>query len=117
MKKAVPTKNYYRIRVTDVNGSAFYNKVLVAGDVKSGFEVRAITNHYDDIILHLKVIKDQVVQMKIVGADGSMVYSESKIVTAGTDWMRIESGNMSTGLYTLQVCTNDGELIKKTFAR
>ncbi len=115
--KPIPLKNYYRIRITDQGGSTVFKRIITSGSSNSGFEVRAITNDKEDVILHLNVSKDQMLQMKIISADGILVYSQSKIVTVGTDWMRLQSKYFKSGLYTLQVYTNEAEIIRKKFIR
>ncbi len=115
--KPLNGKNYYRIKITDANSVSFYSKILVTGKTRSGFEIVAITSDQNNTILYLNVSKDQPLNMKIIAADGRMVYSQSKIITAGTNQLNIQTGNLAKGIYTLLVYTREGELITKRFLK
>jgi hypothetical protein len=110
-------KKYYRIKITDANAVSFYSKILVTGKTKSGFEITAITSDQNNTTLYLNVSKDQTVQMKIIGADGRMVYSQSKMIAAGTNTLNLQTGNLSKGIYTLISYTADGEILTKRFIK
>ncbi len=113
--KPLNGKNYYRIKITDANNVSFYSKILVAGKTKSGFEIITITSDQNNTNLYLNVSKDQTVNMKMIAADGKMVYSQNKTIAAGTNQLNIQTGNLAKGIYTLIVNTIDGELITKRF--
>ncbi len=116
-EKPLNGKNYYRIKITDVNGVSFYSKILVTGKTRSGFEIIAITSDQNNTNLYLNVSKDQTINMKMIAADGKMVYSKSKTIAAGTNQLSLQTGNLSKGIYTLLVYTSEGELITKRFLK
>ncbi len=115
--KTLTGKNYYRIKITDANGISFYSKILVTGKTRSGFEITAIASDQNNTTLYMIVSKDQQVQIKIIAADGRMVYSQSKTIAAGTIQLDLQTGNLLKGIYTLVVNTKDGELITKRFIK
>lgn len=115
--KPLPGKNFYRIKITDANQNSFYSKILVTGSEKSGFDVLAISGDQNNTLLYLNVASDQNLQMKIVASDGRIVYTQSKTITAGTNQLNLQTGNLSKGVYTLIVYTNTGELITKRFIK
>ncbi len=115
--KPLNGKNYYRIKITDANGISFYSKILVTGKTRSGFELTAITGDQNNTTLYMSVSKDQTVQMKIIAADGRMVYSQSKTILAGTNQLNLQTGNFAKGIYTLIVYTSEGEIITRRFLR
>ncbi len=108
-----PGKNYYRLKITDAAGFSFYSKVLVAGSSKSGIDIIAISNG----IVYFNSAKQQNVQIKIIAADGKLIYSNSRMITAGNVQMNLPMKNMAGGIYTLLISTVSGEVVTKRFIK
>ncbi|MEO8770982.1 MAG: T9SS type A sorting domain-containing protein [Ferruginibacter sp.] len=117
-EKPFDGKTYYRINIKDANGISFYSKVLVAERTKSGLSIiTAVVSNQNNTTLYLNASKEQNVQMKVIAADGRMVYNQTKIIAAGSSTLNLQVKNLATGIYTLIVYTNNGEVITKRFLK
>ncbi|MEO8770981.1 MAG: T9SS type A sorting domain-containing protein [Ferruginibacter sp.] len=117
-QKPFDGKTYYRINIKDANGISFYSKVLVAERTKSGLSIiTAVVSNQNNTTLYLNASKQQSVQMKVIAADGRLVYNQTKTIAAGSSTMNLSLKNLSSGIYTLIAYTNDGEIITKRFVK
>ena len=113
----MPGKNYYRLRITGADGNSFYSDAKLIERTGSGFQVTAIINDQNNTTVYLNAPKQQTVQMKIVAADGRMMYSQAKAIPAGHNLVNLSLKNWAKGIYILIVYTNDGEMMKRRFLK
>jgi len=62
--------------------------------------------------LNLSAVKDQVTNVKIMNMVGGVVYQEKAAQNASFN-QNINLSNLSEGVYTLRIQTNNGEIVKK----
>ena len=106
-------KNYYRLKIIDADGISFYSKILVVGNNKAGLEITAISNSS----IYFNSYKQQTLQLKLIAADGKLVYADSKIIATGNSQTNLPMKHLATGIYTLVVYTNEGDTITKRFVK
>ena len=110
-------KNYYRLKITDVNGLFFYSKILMAEITKSGLEITAVINESEHTILYLNSSRQQTVQIKLIGIDGKSILSVDKSIASGNNRIDLRTRQLSKGIYALVIYTNEGEIITYKFVR
>jgi uncharacterized repeat protein (TIGR01451 family) len=108
-------KNYYRIKMTDADGLTSNSKTLVAGKSTQGLDILSMVNTPQQIILNLSSSKQQVIHLKLIAADGKVMYKSSRSVLAGTSQLSISMQQVARGITTLLMYTNEGEMISKRF--
>ncbi|MES2849728.1 MAG: hypothetical protein V4685_11780 [Bacteroidota bacterium] len=108
----VAGKNYYRLKITDADGVSFYSKVLVVGNNKAGIEITAVANN----IIYLNSNKQQTVIMKVVTADGRIIYSGNKTINTGNSNVNL-SVKEASGVYTLIIYTMDGNAVIRKYVK
>jgi uncharacterized repeat protein (TIGR01451 family) len=115
--KPVAGKNYYRLKITDADGISFYSKTLVIGNNKEDLEILAISNGPGNTIVYFNSTKQQTVQLKILAADGRIIYKSSSVIAAGNGQLDLGLRNLSHGIYSLMVNTSEGSAINKRFVK
>lgn len=111
-------KTYYRLNITDADGISFYSKVLVAERTKPNLSIiTAIVSDRDNTIVYFNASKEQTVQMKMIAADGRLVYNQTTTIAAGSSTMSLQVQNLSTGIYTLVISTPEGKVVTKRFVK
>ncbi|MEO8770978.1 MAG: hypothetical protein ABI402_12850 [Ferruginibacter sp.] len=115
--KPLPGKNYYRLKITGDNEISFYSKILVTGNNKEDFEIIAITSSNNNTIMYCNSAKQQTIQMKMIAADGKIIYKNSKTILTGSSMINLPLKNMAGGVYTMIVYTNEGATITKRFVK
>ncbi|MEO7523901.1 MAG: hypothetical protein ABIT58_07385 [Ferruginibacter sp.] len=110
-------KTYYRLNITNADGNSFYSKILLAGRTKSGLSVYAVVADKNTTSIYLNASKEQYVQMKMIAADGRLVYNQSKKIDAGNSTLNLPVKDLAAGIYTLIFYTNTGEVIAKRFLK
>ncbi|MFT3912360.1 MAG: T9SS type A sorting domain-containing protein [Ferruginibacter sp.] len=116
-EKPFDGKTYYRLNIKDADGISFYSKVLMAGKTRSGLFINAVVSDRNNTTIYLNASKEQNVQMKIIAADGRLIYNQTKTIAAGNSTLNLPLKKVATGIYTLIVYTNDGEVITKRFVK
>ncbi|MES2849726.1 MAG: hypothetical protein V4685_11770 [Bacteroidota bacterium] len=106
-------KNYYRLKITDADGKSFYSKVLVVGNNKAGIEITAVANN----TVYLSSNKQQTVIMKVITADGREVLNQKQTIGTGNNNINLLMKNAAKGIYSLIICTEQGEPITKRFIK
>ena len=106
-------KNYYRLKITDADAISFYSKTLVVGNNKAGLEITAVANN----TVYLNSNKQQSIEMKVIAADGKIVFADRKNIAAGNNQMNLQMKNVAKGIYTIVIYTNEGEMIIKRFVK
>jgi uncharacterized repeat protein (TIGR01451 family) len=106
-------KNYYRLKITDADGIIFYSKILVLGNGKAGINILAIANN----VVYLNNNKPQTIQLKVIAADGKVICTGNKNITAGNNKINLQMIKTAAGIYTLLVYTSDGDIIAKRFLK
>ncbi len=110
-------KTYYRLNIKDADGNSFYSKVLLAKRTRSGLSVTTIVSDKNNTSIYLNASKQQNVQIKIIAMDGRLLYNQTKTIAAGNSTLNLPLKDLGTGIYTLVVYTEDGEIVTKRFIK
>ncbi|MFT3912362.1 MAG: T9SS type A sorting domain-containing protein [Ferruginibacter sp.] len=110
-------KTYYRLNIKDADGNSFYSKVLVVGRTKSGLSINAVVSDRNNTTIYFNASKAQNIQMKIIAADGRLMYNQNKTIEAGNSTLNLPLKNLATGIYTLIIYTTEGEVITRRFVK
>ena len=106
-------KNHYRLKITDADGVIFYSKIVSIGNDKAGVEIAAIVNN----TVYINSNKAQAIQIKVIAADGRIVYSDSKKLNAGNNQINILINKLAKGVYTLVANGVNGQLVIQRFVQ
>ena len=79
--------------------------------------ITAVVSNQNNTTLYVNASKEQNIQMKVIAADGRLVYNQTKTIAAGSSVLNLPLKNLSTGIYTLVVYTNEGEVITRRFVK
>jgi hypothetical protein len=109
----VAGKNYYRLKITDADGISFYSKVLAIRNSKAGLKITAVVNN----MVYLSSNKQQVITMKVIAADGTVVANQQQTLRTGNSTITLPMISSAAGMYTLIVYINNGEIITKRFVK
>ena len=110
-------KNYYRLKITDADRITFYSKIILLENNKSGFDILSVFSDKQHSLVYFNAAKQQMVQLKIIAADGRLLYDNNKNISVGYCNIDLPLKNIGTGIYTLIIYTNDGEVITKRFIK
>jgi hypothetical protein len=110
---AQPAKgvNYYRIKITDVDGKITYSTVVTLINAIKGIEVMDITpNPIVNGAFNLKISTAEKIQMELVITDmqGRILQKQSVPMVAGFNSIAINVRNLAAGTYQLFGNTADG---------
>jgi hypothetical protein len=104
--------NYYRIKMTDIDGKITYSSVIALLNKKNGFEIlnlvpNPVTN--ETALLNITSAEKQTVTILITDASGKMVHSAVQPVIAGFTQVNLNFNKLTAAVYTITVYTNEGE--------
>ncbi len=100
--------NYYRLRITSIDGHIQYSDVVQVNN-SGKLTIRLFTNPVrTNIPLEFNTEKDEVVQLTITGTDGRVYYHSKLAVQAGVAIYNIPASALAAGLYFIKVNTATG---------
>lgn len=106
-------KNYYRLKIIDVDGKSFYSKVIVVGNNKSGIEITAVTNN----TVYINSNKQQSVTIKVIASDGKEIVNQKQTISSGSNSIPLQIAKAARAVYTLVVAASNGEVVTKRFVK
>jgi len=110
-------KNYYRLKITDVDRLSFYSKTLLIENSKAGFEILSTVSNPANTLVYVNSSKQQIVQLSIMAADGKTIYNSSKTIPAGNSYISLPLNRIATGIYNLVIYTNETEPVTRRFVK
>jgi hypothetical protein len=103
--------NYYRIKVTDVNGRISYSSIVAVINKASGFDMVGLLPNVVHTDMLLNVTAAQKTKMNVVITDvmgrpvAKMVYS----LTAGSNQFSVDASRLAAGMYYVTAVTAEGD--------
>jgi Secretion system C-terminal sorting domain len=100
-------KNYYRLKMNDINGQFRYSEIVMLQD-KNFTPVELFPNPVKDGILNIRLSENLInkkLNLVIYSSDGKEVLK--KVLTQNVHLQQINITSLSTGSYTIQI--NDGK--------
>jgi hypothetical protein len=112
--------NYYRIKMTDVDGKVFYSIVIALLNKSTGFEIVSLAPNPvvgGNAILNITSAQKQTISIIVTDASGKTVQSSSETAISGFTQVNMNFSNLAAGVYTLSVHTGNGEAKTKQFVK
>ncbi len=109
-KKLLSGINYYRIKITDINGAISYSSIATMLNKESGFEIVNLVPTLVTGNAVLNVTAAQKTKMDIVITDisGRQVQKIAYNLIAGSNQFTVNLSNLSAGTYQMKGYTMDG---------
>jgi hypothetical protein len=104
--------NYYRLKITDLDGKVKYGTIIALLNKPSGFEIvgispNPVTNSSNAVLTISSAQKDQL-QVTIYDMSGRLVMSQSHSVIAGSNQISLDVSKLAKGIYHVNGCSSDG---------
>ena len=110
-------KNYYRLKITDVDGAISYSKIVL---VQNGLTRNAITMKPTIVIsnatIQLTADKEGQALISVADMQGRIVLKTTKNITTGENELTLSTNNLSKGEFFVNVILN-GESLKTRFIK
>ena len=103
--------NYYRIRVIDVDGSAFYSRVAAIVNKTKGFEIVGVypTLANNQLNVNITSANRNKADLFITNINGQVVYRTSVNVNAGESLINLNITQLASGVYHLTGINSEGQ--------
>ncbi len=104
--------NYYRVRQVDLDGTSRYSTTVAYKLTIVGTDISVLANPFNaginiDILSH----SNQVLNCRLFDNSGKLVINQQLNIPRGSSRKMIETGNLSRGIYILQVTDQNGQVI------
>lgn len=104
--------NYYRVRQVDLDGTSRYSTTVAYKLTIVGTDISVLANPFNaginiDILSH----SNQVLNCRLFDNSGKLVINQQLNIPRGSSRKMIETGNLSRGIYILQVTDQKGQVI------
>lgn len=111
--------NVYRIRQVDIDGASIFSKMIVLKKSVVNGELKVFPSTATTTVQYsLAVSENTSLQVAIVDASGRTVMQQLNQVNAGSFQQSLNVQNLNSGIYYLQVRSNDGSVnLTKTFQK
>ena len=103
---------YYRLKMVDQTGTYSYSKIINVQFNPSTFSVFVYPVPINDV-MNLKVSLERTdnIHIQVTDMQGHVVYSQNQIVSNGTTELKIDSRLWSSQTYSVQVTSNDNQMV------
>lgn len=107
----LPGINYYRLKVTDMDGKTSYSNTIAILNKKTGLEVLSLSPNPvtadNNIILNIASAQDDKVEIVVSDVNGKIVFLQHNVaIIPGSNQLPIELPNLAAGNYHLTVITS-----------
>ena len=99
----LPGRNYYRLKMTDDNGSVTYSSMIVLLNKESGFDIAGLLPSVVKTTAILNVSAAQKTKMNVVVTDllGKQVQQQTYSLVAGSNQLQMNFSNLPSGAYQI----------------
>jgi Secretion system C-terminal sorting domain len=107
------SKNYYRLKMNDLNGNYRYSEIIMLED-KSVEMVEVFPNPIKDGYLNVRIQENngyEKLELHIISADGKIVYN--KVLLMDRTLQQINISNITNGSYTIKIKNGKENLYQK----
>jgi hypothetical protein len=103
--------NYYRIKITDINGKIIYSSKVAILNKENGFDIISLMPNIVNTDMALNITSAQKTKMNVVIADvtGKAVTKNVYSLIAGSNQFDINVANLSAGMYFVTAVTVNGD--------
>lgn len=103
-------RNFYRLKITDVDGRVSYSPVVLISSGSGGFEFIGLYPSvvHNETVLSVSFEKATTVELNITDMHGKIMTKKKQIVPAGSSLINIDCSRLAAGVYNLVGITGDG---------
>jgi hypothetical protein len=108
--KLLPGHNYYRVKMTDINGKITYSALAVVLNKENGFDIIGLapTLVNNNAILNVTAAQKTTMDMVITDITGRQVQKNTYNLIAGSNQVNLNFINLTAGTYQITGYTVDG---------
>lgn len=99
----LPGKNFYRLKITDVDGRVTYSAVLLLQNGIAGLEFTGLYPSIvkDDAMLGVSTAKAAPVELVVTDMSGKNIRKVKTTVAAGSNLIKVDCRNLAAGMYNI----------------
>ena len=103
--------NYYKLKITDENGSISYSNTVVVYHKYNGFEITSMipTLVNNSALLSIATHKNAKGKLVVIDAQGKQVYNQSITLIEGNNNFSLNLSNLAGGAYYIYAYSSDGQ--------
>jgi hypothetical protein len=103
--------NYYKLKITDENGSISHSNTAIVYYKYKGFEIAGMvpTLVKNNAVLSIASHAAGNGSLVVIDAEGKQVYNQQVRLLAGNNNFNLSLGNLSAGVYYIYAYSNDGK--------
>ncbi|MEO6489585.1 MAG: T9SS type A sorting domain-containing protein [Ferruginibacter sp.] len=108
----MPGMNYYRIKMTDVDGKLTYSIVIALLNKNTGFEILSLAPNPvlgGTATLNITSANIQQINIIVTDASGKTIYTVKQQAIAGSSQVDLNFLRLSAGIYSVSIMTAEGE--------
>ena len=115
----LPGTNYYRIKITDVNGKIAYSAIAAIINATDGFDIVALLPNivHTDMQVSIAAAQKTKLDMAITDVMGRPVSKLQFTASAGSNMFDVNVSKLSAGIYYLTAATANGEIKTMRFVK
>ncbi len=100
-------KNYYRLKVLDIDGQYTYSKIILVQFGKGKTALQAIyPNPATDVLyLDISLLSKENITLEILNPLGQTIYNAKKLLDAGSNTISLNTSFLANGNYTIRLKT------------
>jgi Secretion system C-terminal sorting domain len=108
---ALAGTNYYRIKITTVDGEVKYSTIVVLLNKEKGFELISVAPNpvKDNAVLTITSAKAGKIELLISDVAGKIIEKQLHNVIAGNNAIKIDAENIGAGTYSITAINADAE--------
>ena len=109
--KPVAGINYYRIKITDVDGKVSYTNVVAINNKVSGIEIIGLqpTLVQNDAMLYIAAAKAGKLEISVTDMTGKKLKAQTISVVEGENKVTMNFGSLAAGIYNLSSINESGK--------
>ena len=103
--------NYYKLKITDADGTINYSNTAVVYDKYGGFEITSMipTLVNNTAVISIATHKKINGKLIVIDAQGRQIYNQAIAVPAGNNNYNLNFANLSSGVYYIYAESQDGK--------
>jgi hypothetical protein len=115
----LPATNYYRLKMTDVNGKISYSIIIALINNKTGFDMVSVlpTIVSSNAILNVSSAQKTKIDVVITDISGRKVQQMKYTINAGSSQVALNLVKLSTGVYVITAYTSEGDVKTLRFVK